>query len=52
MGEAYRIKDQDTLYFFTFQVVGWADGSKCRKLSVQQCRNCADVAFLTEVDRI
>ena len=25
MGEAYQIKDQEAVYFFTFQVVGWAD---------------------------
>ena len=25
MGDAYQIKDQSALYFFTFQVVGWAD---------------------------
>jgi len=25
MGEAYQIRDQEGLYFFTFQVVGWAD---------------------------
>ena len=25
MGEAYQIRDQKGLYFFTFQVVGWVD---------------------------
>ena len=25
MGEAYQIRDQDQVYFLTFQVVGWAD---------------------------
>ena len=25
MGSAYQIQDQGGLYFFTFQVVGWAD---------------------------
>ncbi len=25
MGASYQIKDQSRLYFFTFQVVGWAD---------------------------
>ena len=25
MGEAYQIKDQEGIYFLTFQVVGWAD---------------------------
>ena len=25
MGESYQIKDQSSLYYFTFQVVGWAD---------------------------
>ena len=25
MGEAYQIKDQEAIYFLTFQVVGWAD---------------------------
>ena len=25
MGEAYQIRDQDQVYFFTFQVVGWVD---------------------------
>ncbi len=25
MGEAYQIKDQEAVYFLTFQVVGWAD---------------------------
>ena len=25
MGESYQIRDQDQVYFFTFQVVGWAD---------------------------
>ena len=25
MGEAYQIRDQEALYFLTFQVVGWAD---------------------------
>ena len=25
MGEAYQIRDQDRVYFLTFQVVGWAD---------------------------
>ena len=25
MGEAYQIRDQEALYYLTFQVVGWAD---------------------------
>lgn len=25
MGDAYQIKDQEAIYYFTFQVVGWAD---------------------------
>jgi REP element-mobilizing transposase RayT len=25
MGESYQIRDQSRVYFFTFQVVGWAD---------------------------
>jgi len=26
MGEAYQIKNQEALFFLTFQVVGWAEG--------------------------
>ena len=25
MGDAYQIKNQEEVYFLTFQVVGWAD---------------------------
>ena len=25
MGEGYQIRDQNRVYFLTFQVVGWAD---------------------------
>jgi len=28
MGKAYQIKNQEALFFLTFQLVGWAEGHK------------------------
>ncbi|WP_236613278.1 MULTISPECIES: REP-associated tyrosine transposase [Rhodonellum] len=43
MGEAYQIRDQETPYFLTFQVVGWADvfSRKCyRDIILESLNYC------------